>query len=61
MEPLLEALKKRVLIGDGAYGTLFSRRGLTSPGLVSPLLNLAKPGFVRAIHEEYLRARGSPA
>lgn len=56
MEPLLEALKKRVLVGDGAYGTLFSRRGLTSPGLVSPLLNLAKPGFVRAIHEEYLRA-----
>lgn len=56
MEPFLDALKKRVLVGDGAYGTLFSRRGLSTPGLVSPLLNLAKPGFVKAIHEEYLRA-----
>ena len=56
MEPFLEALNNRVLVGDGAYGTLFSKRGLLTPGLPSPLLNLAKPGFVRAIHEEYLRA-----
>ncbi|MCC6573721.1 MAG: bifunctional homocysteine S-methyltransferase/methylenetetrahydrofolate reductase [Planctomycetes bacterium] len=56
MNAFLDALKSRVLVGDGAYGTLFSRRGLLAAGHMGAALNLAKPGFVKAIHEEYLRA-----
>jgi len=59
-EPILEALKTRVLIGDGAYGTLFARRGLLASGHVGAVLNLAKPGFVQAAHAEYIAA-GSDA
>ncbi|MCC6464627.1 MAG: bifunctional homocysteine S-methyltransferase/methylenetetrahydrofolate reductase [Planctomycetes bacterium] len=56
MEPFVDALKKRVLIGDGAYGTLMARRGLLMPGLVGPALNLSRPAFVAALHQEYLKA-----
>ncbi len=56
MEPFLDALKSRVLVGDGAYGTMLSRRGLLAAGHMGAALNLAKPGFIKAIHEEYLRA-----
>jgi methionine synthase / methylenetetrahydrofolate reductase(NADPH) len=56
MEPFLEALKKKVLVGDGAYGTLLASRGLVSGGGVGPVLNLAKPGFVLSAHQEYLSA-----
>jgi len=56
MEPFLEALKKKVLVGDGAYGTLLASRGLVAGGGVGPVLNLAKPNFVLAAHQEYLDA-----
>jgi homocysteine S-methyltransferase len=56
MVPLLEALKQRVLVGDGAYGTLLASRGLVATGGVGPILNLAKPAFVQAAHQEYLDA-----
>ena len=56
MEPFLDALKKRVLVGDGAYGTLLSRRGLLAGGHIGPVLNLMKPGFVQALHQEYIAA-----
>jgi methionine synthase / methylenetetrahydrofolate reductase(NADPH) len=56
MKPFLEALKSRVLIGDGAYGTLLSGRGLVASGGVGPMLNLVKPAFVASAHQEYLDA-----
>jgi methionine synthase / methylenetetrahydrofolate reductase(NADPH) len=56
MEPLLDALKSRVLVGDGAYGTLLSSRGLIAGGGVGPALNVTRPAFVAAAHREYLEA-----
>ena len=56
MEPFLEALKKKVLVGDGAYGTLLAARGLVAGGGVGPVLNIAKPNFVLSAHQEYLSA-----
>jgi homocysteine S-methyltransferase len=56
MQPFLEALKSRVLVGDGAYGTLLASRGLVAGGGIGPVLNIAKPNFVIAAHQEYLDA-----
>ena len=56
MEPFLEALKKKVLVGDGAYGTLLASRGLVAGGGIGPVLNIAKPNFVVAAHQEYIDA-----
>jgi methionine synthase I (cobalamin-dependent)/5,10-methylenetetrahydrofolate reductase len=52
---LRELLEKRVLIGDGAVGTLLGERGV---GFGHPYAraNLSHPGMVTTIHEEYLRA-----
>jgi methionine synthase / methylenetetrahydrofolate reductase(NADPH) len=50
-----ELLDRRVLIGDGAVGTLLGERGV---GFGHPYAraNLSHPGMVTDIHEEYLRA-----
>ena len=56
MQPFLEALKHKVLVGDGAYGTLLSSRGLVAGGGVGPVLNISKPNFVMSAHGEYLDA-----
>lgn len=56
MKPFIDTLKQRVLVGDGAYGTLLAGRGLVAGGGVGPLLNLVKPAFVQAAHQEYLDA-----
>ena len=52
---LRELLGRRVLIGDGAVGTLLGERGV---GFGHPYAraNLSHPGMVADIHEEYLRA-----
>jgi methionine synthase / methylenetetrahydrofolate reductase(NADPH) len=52
---LRELLESRVLIGDGAVGTLLGERGV---GFGHPYAraNLSHPGMVTSIHEEYLRA-----
>jgi methionine synthase / methylenetetrahydrofolate reductase(NADPH) len=52
---LRELLETRVLIGDGAVGTLLGERGV---GFGHPYAraNLSHPGMVTSIHEEYLRA-----
>lgn len=52
---LKELLDTRVLIGDGAVGTLLGERGV---GFGHPYAraNLSHPEMVYAIHEEYLRA-----
>src|SRR5215204_5993228 len=50
-----ELLDSRVLIGDGAVGTLLGERGV---GFGHPYAraNLSHPKMVTDIHEEYLRA-----
>lgn len=51
----LEALEHRVILGDGAYGTEFLRRG----GLLSrPFdeMNLTRPQAVLDLHREYVSA-----
>ena len=56
MSPNLgELLDRRVLIGDGAVGTLLGERGV---GFGHPYAraNLSHPKMVTEIHEEYLRA-----
>src|SRR5579864_199707 len=51
----LRALKDRPILGDGAYGTEFLRRGCPP---VRPFdeLNLTRPQVVLALHKEYLDA-----
>ncbi len=55
---LRELLDTRVLIGDGAVGTLLGERGV---GFGHPYAraNLSHPEMVGEIHEEYLRAGAS--
>ena len=52
---LIERLERRVLIGDGAVGTLLGERGV---GFGHPYAraNLSHPEMVSDIHEKYLRA-----
>jgi methionine synthase I (cobalamin-dependent)/5,10-methylenetetrahydrofolate reductase len=52
---LRELLDERVLVGDGALGTLLGERGV---GFGHPYAraNLSHPEMVSEIHEEYLRA-----
>ena len=51
--PFIEAIRERVLLADGATGTVLHGRGWRGH---SPLAVLEDPGRVRALHEEYLRA-----
>jgi homocysteine S-methyltransferase len=55
---LRELLEDRVLVGDGAMGTLLGERGV---GFGHPYAraNLSHPEMVAGIHEEYLRAGAS--
>jgi methionine synthase / methylenetetrahydrofolate reductase(NADPH) len=55
---LRELLEDRVLVGDGAVGTLLGERGV---GFGHPYAraNLSHPEMVSGIHEEYLRAGAS--
>jgi methionine synthase I (cobalamin-dependent)/5,10-methylenetetrahydrofolate reductase len=52
---LREILESRVLVGDGAMGTLLHDRGI---GYEHPYAraNLTHPDLVSSVHEEYLRA-----
>lgn len=51
----LEALKDRVLVCDGAMGTMLMRYGLTSGGC-SEEWNLSRPEVVEEIHRLYIEA-----
>ena len=55
---LRDNLESRILIGDGAMGTLLQDRGI---GYEHPYVraNLTHPGLVSSVHEEYLRAGAS--
>ncbi len=51
--PLLEALGRGVVLGDGATGTALRARGWRGP---TDLAVFDAPALVRALHEEYLAA-----
>jgi 5-methyltetrahydrofolate--homocysteine methyltransferase len=53
--PFLEAICNRVLVLDGAMGTLLQERGL-KPGQAPEELNLTMPDVVAGVHREYLAA-----
>ncbi|HET9471331.1 MAG TPA: homocysteine S-methyltransferase family protein, partial [Usitatibacter sp.] len=67
---LHDALKQRILVLDGAMGTMIQRRGLTEADFRgerfrahgkdlrgnNDLLNLTRPDVIREIHAEYLDA-----
>lgn len=62
-EELKQQMKKKILILDGAMGTMIQRADLTAEdfgGLeyegCNEMLNLTKPELIRAIHEEYFEA-----
>ncbi len=52
----LKELRERVIIADGAMGTMLMARGLSVAGVPAPALNLVRPTFIKAIHQEYLEA-----
>ena len=51
---LLEALSSRVLLGDGANGTLLAERGFKKQPY--DLANLEAPDLVLSVHQEYIAA-----
>ena len=55
MKPFLDALRERVLIQDGAKGTLLFARGCPA-GTIPDLFNLTHPDDVLAIHSSYAAA-----
>ena len=63
MPRLRDALTTRILVLDGAMGTMLQARGLTAADFGGPRyegcnehLNLMRPDVVRAIHTAYLDA-----
>ena len=55
MKSFREAIRKRVLILDGAMGTMLQERGL-KPGQSPEELNLTMPEVVASVHREYIEA-----
>ena len=55
MKPVLEAIRERVLILDGAMGTMLQERGL-KPGQSPEELNLTMPDVVASVHRDYVAA-----
>jgi 5-methyltetrahydrofolate--homocysteine methyltransferase len=55
MNPFLQALKERVLILDGAMGTMLQERGLP-PGGCPEEMNLSAGAVVAGVHREYAEA-----
>ncbi len=55
MKPFLDAIAERVLILDGAMGTMLQERGL-KPGQSPEELNLTMPEVVGSVHRDYLAA-----
>ena len=53
--PFMQALKERVLVLDGAMGTMLQERGL-KPGQSPEELNLTAPEIVAGVHAAYLEA-----
>ncbi len=55
MQAFNEAIQQRVLILDGAMGTMLQARGL-KPGQSPEELNLTMPEVVASVHREYIEA-----
>jgi len=55
VKPFLEALDERVLIGDGATGTMLYAKGIFLNRCFDDL-NLTQPDLVAEIHQAYVRA-----
>ena len=55
MQKLLEALDERVLVCDGAMGTMLYARGVFINKSFDAL-NITQPDLVAEVHQEYLRA-----
>jgi 5-methyltetrahydrofolate--homocysteine methyltransferase len=55
MSRFLQALKERVLVLDGAMGTMLQERGL-SPGGCPEEMNLSAASVVEGVHREYAEA-----
>jgi homocysteine S-methyltransferase len=55
MQPFLEALDRRVLVCDGAMGTMLYAKGVFVNRSFDAL-NLAEPELVAGVHREYVRA-----
>ncbi len=53
--PFLQAIESRVLLADGAMGTMLQARGL-APQACPDAANLDNPDLVRLLHEEYIAA-----
>ncbi|MBI5287426.1 MAG: bifunctional homocysteine S-methyltransferase/methylenetetrahydrofolate reductase [Chloroflexi bacterium] len=53
--PFLKALEERILLGDGAMGTLLFARGVPQSACIEALV-LDQPDVVRRIHEDYIAA-----
>jgi len=53
--PFVEAIRERVLVLDGAMGTMLQERGL-KPGQSPEELNLVAPEIVAGVHAAYLEA-----
>ena len=51
--PFLTALEERVLLADGAMGTLLHSRGVPSSACLEALV-LDNPDIIRRVHEEYI-------
>ncbi|MBI4412550.1 MAG: homocysteine S-methyltransferase family protein [Deltaproteobacteria bacterium] len=55
MQSLIQQLKKKILLMDGAMGTILQGRGLP-PGVPSVLWTLERPEEVKKVHQAYLDA-----
>ena len=55
MQPFIEALNQRVLVCDGAMGTMLYAKGIFINKSFDAL-NLTQPEIVLAVHQEYVRA-----
>ena len=53
MQDIMTELSKRILILDGAMGTMLQRKGLQGN---SESFNLTSPGIIGEIHSEYIKA-----
>src|SRR6185503_5733785 len=55
MQAFLDALDERVLVCDGAMGTMLYARGIFLNRCFDEL-NVSQPGLVADVHREYIRA-----
>src|SRR6478672_13296340 len=55
MQPFSEAVDSRVLVCDGAMGTMLYAKGIFINKSFDAL-NLSAPGLVAEVHKEYVRA-----